>query len=90
MIRRSSARRDSRETRDGPGVQSSPAACRCAILPYMGAVLPRRDLLARGAGSVAPQRLQAAVDFIVDRVRPDQLILYGSAARGLFTARSDL
>ena len=56
----------------------------------MGAVLPRRELLAGGAGSVDPKRLQAAVDFVVDRVRPDQLILYGSAARGLFTERSDL
>ena len=56
----------------------------------MGAVLPRRELLARGAGFVEPGRLRAAVDFVVDRVRPDQLILHGSAARGLFTENSDI
>lgn len=56
----------------------------------MGAVLPCRELLARGAGSVDPERLRAAVDFVVDRVRPDQLILHGSAARGLFTEDSDI
>lgn len=56
----------------------------------MGAVLPRRELLARGAGFVDPDRLRAAVDFVVDRVRPEQLILHGSAARGLFTENSDI
>ena len=62
----------------------------CGILRRMGAVLPRRELLARGAGFVDPDRLRAAVDFVVGRVRPDQLILHGSAARGLFTDGSDI
>ena len=37
-----------------------------------------------------PARLQAAVDFVVERLRPDQVVLFGSAARGALSAHSDL
>ena len=36
------------------------------------------------------ERLQAAVDFVVERLRPDQVVLFGSAARGALSAHSDL
>ena len=38
----------------------------------------------------SPERLDAAVRVIVDRLRPDQIILFGSAARGEMTRWSDL
>ena len=38
----------------------------------------------------SPERLDAAVRVIVDRLRPDQIILFGSAARGDMTRSSDL
>ena len=38
----------------------------------------------------SPERLDAAVRVIVDRLRPDQIILFGSAARGEMTRSSDL
>lgn len=38
----------------------------------------------------SPERLDAAVRMIVDRLRPDQIILFGSAARGEMTRWSDL
>ena len=37
-----------------------------------------------------PVQLQAAVALVVDRLRPDQIILYGSAVQGEMTASSDL
>ena len=41
-------------------------------------------------GVPAPERLQAAVDFVVERLRPDQIVLFGSAVRGAMSAHSDL
>ena len=38
----------------------------------------------------SPERLDAAVRVIVDRLQPDQIILFGSAARGEMTRSSDL
>ena len=35
-------------------------------------------------------RLEAAIDAIIDRLAPDQIILFGSAARGEMTPESDL
>ena len=37
-----------------------------------------------------PERLQAAIDLVVARLQPDQIILFGSAARDEMTAESDL
>ena len=46
---------------------------------------------ARRPGAVAtPLRLQAAIDLIVERVQPDQIILFGSAARKEMCEASDL
>lgn len=56
----------------------------------MGATLPRRIIETLPDRWPDPDRLQAAVDFIVARLNPDQLILYGSAARGRMTPGSDL
>ena len=44
------------------------------------------------APTAAPsaERLDAAVRLVVDRLRPDQIILFGSAARGEMTPASDL
>ena len=44
------------------------------------------------APTTAPsaERLDAAVRMVVDRLRPDQIILFGSAARGEMTPASDL
>ena len=56
----------------------------------MGATLPRRIIETLPNRRPDPDRLQAAVDFIVARLNPDQLILYGSAARGHMTPDSDL
>ena len=36
------------------------------------------------------ERLDAAVRMVVERLRPDQIILFGSAARGEMTPASDL
>ena len=41
-------------------------------------------------GVPGPERLQAAVDFVVERLRPDQIVLFGSAVRGAMSAHSDL
>ena len=38
----------------------------------------------------SPERVDAAVRVIVDRLQPDQIILFGSAARGEMTRSSDL
>ena len=38
----------------------------------------------------SPERLAAAVNLIVERLAPDQIILFGSAARGEMTPSSDL
>ena len=42
------------------------------------------------ARAPGPERLQAAIDLVVARLRPDQIILFGSAARGEMSASSDL
>lgn len=47
------------------------------------------DAAAAGPSPPPPARLRAAAEFVVDRTRPDQLILFGSSARGEFTERSD-
>ena len=59
-------------------------------MSVVGAILPRRVLQSTASGSPEPARVQAAVDLIVGRLHPDQLILYGSAARGHLTPASDL
>lgn len=41
-------------------------------------------------GQPEPERLQAAVDRIVSRIDPDQIIIFGSAIRGELTAESDI
>ena len=41
-------------------------------------------------GMPNPERLQAVVDLVVGRFDPDQIILFGSAARGEMSADSDL
>lgn len=41
-------------------------------------------------GSLERGRLQAAVDLVVERLHPDQIILFGSAARGEMSPDSDL
>lgn len=50
-----------------------------------------RVLDAATAGPSPPpgDRLRAAADFVLDRTRPGQLILFGSSARGEFTEHSD-
>lgn len=55
---------------------------------------PKIDQAALDAASAGPNpppagRLRAAADYVMDRTRPDQLILFGSAARGEFGKRSD-
>ena len=55
----------------------------------MTTTLPRRVLREIGAAP-DPERLLRAVEFVVERLRPDQLILHGSAARGEMTEWSDL
>lgn len=47
------------------------------------------DAARGGPDPAPPARLRAAAAFVLDRVRPGQLILFGSAARGEFTDRSD-
>ena len=48
-------------------------------------------LAAASAGPHPPpiDRLQAAAEYVIDRARPDQVILFGSAARGEFRPDSD-
>ena len=41
-------------------------------------------------GGPDPRRLQAAVDDVVERMRPGQIILFGSGAREEMSAGSDL
>lgn len=55
----------------------------------MTTTLPRRVL--REVGTAPdPERLLRAVELVVERLQPDQLILHGSAARGELTAWSDI
>ena len=56
----------------------------------MGAILPRRILRAWPSARPDEARIRAAAAMLVDRLRPDQLILHGSAARGEMTEHSDL
>ena len=56
----------------------------------MGAILPRRILRAGPFARPDEARVRAAAAMLVDRLRPDQLILHGSAARGEMTEHSDL
>ena len=42
------------------------------------------------ARAPGPERLQAAIDLVVARLQPDQIILFGSAAREEMSASSDL
>lgn len=42
------------------------------------------------APTPGPERLNAAVGLIVERLAPDQIILFGSGARGEMTGKSDL
>lgn len=44
----------------------------------------------RGTGAPDPRELQAAVDFVVEKLRPQQIILFGSAARSEMWSGSDL
>lgn len=46
--------------------------------------------MAASAATPSPERLNAAVGLIVDRLAPDQIILFGSGARGQMTGKSDL
>ena len=48
-------------------------------------------LTAASAGPSPPPiaRLRAAAEYVIDRARPDQMILFGSASRGEFDAGSD-
>ena len=48
-------------------------------------------LTAASAGPSPPPiaRLRAAAEYVIDRARPDQVILFGSASRGEFDAGSD-
>lgn len=55
----------------------------------MTTTLPRRVL--REVGTAPdPERLLRAVELVVERLQPDQLILHGSAARGELTEWSDI
>ena len=56
----------------------------------MAAILPRRVLRSGPFARPDEARIRAAAAMLVDRLRPDQLILHGSAARGEMTERSDL
>ena len=56
----------------------------------MGTVLPRRILRSGPFARPDEARIRAAAAMLVDRLRPDQLILHGSAARGEMTEHSDL
>ena len=54
-------------------------------------VVVRFERLMTGlARAPSPERLNVAVGLIVERLAPDQIILFGSAARGEMTAESDL
>lgn len=44
----------------------------------------------RRTGAPDPKTLQAAVDFVVEKLHPEQIILFGSAARGEMSSHSDL
>ena len=46
--------------------------------------------MAASVATPSPARLNAAVGLIVDRLAPDQIILFGSGARGQMTGKSDL
>ena len=56
----------------------------------MAAILPRRVLRSGPFTRSGEARIQSAAAMLVDRLRPDQLILHGSAARGEMTERGDL
>ena len=62
----------------------------CCTVASMGAVLPRRILRSGPFARPDEARIRAAAAMLVDRLRPDQLILHGSAARGEMTEHSDL
>lgn len=47
------------------------------------------DAASAGANPPPADRLRAAAEYVLDRAQPDQLILFGSAARGEFGAESD-
>ena len=47
------------------------------------------DAASAGPHPPPADRLRAAAEYVIDRTRPDQLILFGSAARGEFDDRSD-
>lgn len=47
------------------------------------------DAATAGPSPPPGDRLRAAADFVIDRTRPGQLILFGSSARGEFTEHSD-
>lgn len=42
------------------------------------------------AGAPSPERLHAAITLVVEKLQPDQIILFGSAARNEMAERSDL
>ncbi len=42
------------------------------------------------AGAPSPERLHAAITLVVAKLQPDQIILFGSAARNEMSERSDL
>lgn len=43
-----------------------------------------------GAGALSAERLDAAITLVVEKLQPDQIILFGSAARNEMSDRSDL
>lgn len=49
-----------------------------------------REPTAPSVGAPDPARLQAAIDLVVARLQPDQIILFGSAARERMSKDSDL
>lgn len=66
------------------------ASRRADAAPATRARIEQSVLEAATAGPSPPpgDRLRAAADFVMDQVRPRQLILFGSAARGDFSERS--
>ena len=62
----------------------------CCTVASMGTVLPRRVLRSGPFARPDEARIRAAAAMLVGRLRPDQLILHGSAARGEMTEHSDL
>ena len=56
----------------------------------MDALVPRRGGRSDSVRAPGGARLRAAIDLVVARLDPDQLILHGSAARGEMAEHSDL